>query len=346
MRRNKSINGLRNFNIIEEVQTLMATIWGQITGLLTDQTDLKGQLDTKVLTTDPRLSDSRTPTTHSHVPGDVTGTAVVTNDARLSDSRTPLTHSHAAGDITGTAVVTNDSRLSDARTPTAHNQAWSTIQTTPTTLSGYSISDAVSANGAITGATKTKVTYDAKGLVTSGADASCDDISDGTTYKRYSATEQSKLSGIASGAVADHVNIANKGTNTHSTIDTFISSKASASGLASLDASSKLVQGLPRTQDGLLYASLANDTLAQAYATNSCTKVSITASRTFTTTVPSAGCKATTIISSNGAWTVTFGTGFKPTATLVTASGKLYVVIWISDGTNLYESGRTIGMTP
>jgi hypothetical protein len=40
----------------------------------------------------------------------------------------------------------------------------------------------------------------------------------------------------------DHVDLANKGTNTHSTIDLFISSKASASGLASLNASSKVVE--------------------------------------------------------------------------------------------------------
>jgi hypothetical protein len=46
---------------------------------------------------------------------------VDTNDSRLSDARTPVTHSHAPGDITGTAIINNDSRLSDARTPTTHN---------------------------------------------------------------------------------------------------------------------------------------------------------------------------------------------------------------------------------
>lgn len=42
----------------------------------------------------------------------------------------------------------------------------------------------VQANGAITGATKTKITYDAKGLVTTGADATTADIAD-STNKRY-----------------------------------------------------------------------------------------------------------------------------------------------------------------
>lgn len=55
-----------------------------------DNQDLSGKVDTN----DSRLSDARTPVTHSHAPGDVTGTAVVTNDARLSDARTPLSHNH------------------------------------------------------------------------------------------------------------------------------------------------------------------------------------------------------------------------------------------------------------
>jgi hypothetical protein len=82
-------------------------------------------------------------------PSAITGTAVVTSDARLSDARTPTSHTHddryytetemntllagkqasgsyapasgiAPSAITGTAVITTDSRLSDARTPTTH----------------------------------------------------------------------------------------------------------------------------------------------------------------------------------------------------------------------------------
>jgi len=61
-----------------------------------------------------------------------TSALVVTTDARLSDARTPTSHasSHesggadaltlAANQITGTAVVDSDSRLTDSRTPTAH----------------------------------------------------------------------------------------------------------------------------------------------------------------------------------------------------------------------------------
>lgn len=77
---------------------------------------------------------------------------VLEGDARLSDARTPTTHTQAFSTITATpttllgygitdAVGTSDIRLSDPRTPTAHNQAWSTITGTPTTLSGYGITN-------------------------------------------------------------------------------------------------------------------------------------------------------------------------------------------------------------
>jgi hypothetical protein len=100
---------------------------------------------TAVAGNDARLTDARTPLSHTHVPGDVTGTAVVTADSRLSDARTPTAHktSHQNGgsdeiDVTGLsgvladpqppiigsgateAVAGNDSRLTNARTPTAH----------------------------------------------------------------------------------------------------------------------------------------------------------------------------------------------------------------------------------
>lgn len=72
-------------------------------------------------------------------------------------------------------------------------------------------SDFVASNGAITGATKTKITYDTKGLVTGGADATQDDIGDGTTNKQYSATDKTKLAGIE--AAADVTDAGNVGSS-------------------------------------------------------------------------------------------------------------------------------------
>jgi len=56
----------------------------------------------------------------------------------------------------------------------------------------------VTANVAITGATKTKITYDAKGLVTSGVDATTADIAD-STNKRYVTDAQLVVIGNTSG---------------------------------------------------------------------------------------------------------------------------------------------------
>jgi hypothetical protein len=95
-------------------------------------------------------------------------------------------------------------------------------------------------------------------------------------------------------------------------------------------------------------AVLSNDTTAQALATNINTKVTVTANRTLTTTVPAAGIRCSVMILTNGttSYTITFGTGFKPTGTLATgtSSARIFVVNFISDGTNLYEAGRTAAM--
>lgn len=57
----------------------------------------------------------------------------------------------------------------------------------------------VTANAGITGATKTKVTYDSKGLVTSGADATTADIA-ASTNKNYVTDAQQTVLGNTSGA--------------------------------------------------------------------------------------------------------------------------------------------------
>ena len=60
--------------------------------------------------------------------------------------------------------------------------------------------DYISPNTPITGGTKTKITYDSKGLITAGVDATQDDISDGTTNRSYTNTEKTKLAGIEANA--------------------------------------------------------------------------------------------------------------------------------------------------
>lgn len=77
----------------------------------------------------------------------------------------------------------------------------------------------VDENAAITGATKTKITYDSKGLVTSGADATTADIAD-STNKRYVTDAQLVVIGNTSGT--------NSGNETASTLGATINGASAA----------------------------------------------------------------------------------------------------------------------
>lgn len=66
------------------------------------------------------------------------------------------------------------------------------------------LSNLVVKNPTITGATKTKITYDSKGLVTSGSDATTADIAD-TTNKRYQ-TDNQKLYNDATSSIQTQLN--------------------------------------------------------------------------------------------------------------------------------------------
>jgi hypothetical protein len=118
-----------------------AAIGAATTGALTTH----GALTTSahggiVAGTDPRLTDARTPLSHTHVDADLpTGLA---RDAEVAAAYAPVAHTHpiADGDIPATItrdtelaahtgqttaahgglVASTDSRLTDARTPTAH----------------------------------------------------------------------------------------------------------------------------------------------------------------------------------------------------------------------------------
>jgi len=86
------------------------------------------------------------------------------------------------------SVANNDILQYETSTSLWKNKA---IPTATSSVNGYlsstdwtTFNAKVTANSAITGATKTKITYDTKGLVTSGADATTADIAD-STNKRY-----------------------------------------------------------------------------------------------------------------------------------------------------------------
>lgn len=117
----------------------------------------------------------------------------------------------------------------------------------------------VNSNVSITGATNTKITYDSKGLVTAGAAATQDDIGDGTTFKQYSATEKTKLAGVATGATANSsdatlLNRANHtGTQTASTISDFSTAADARIAAASINALADVVISSPANGEVLKY---------------------------------------------------------------------------------------------
>ena len=105
--------------------------------------------------------------------------------------------------------------------PTGPVSAWGTI---PGTLSNQTdlqtaLDGKVDENVAVTGATKTKITYDTKGLVTAGADATTADIAD-STNKRYVTDANLTLIGNTSGT--------NTGDETQSTIKTKLGAATSS----------------------------------------------------------------------------------------------------------------------
>lgn len=91
-----------------------------------------------------------------------------------------------------------DSADAHAGTAITNTPAGSVAATTVQAAIDELDTEKVAANAGITGATKTKVTYDAKGLVTAGVDATTADIADATD-KRYVTDAQRTVIGNTSG---------------------------------------------------------------------------------------------------------------------------------------------------
>lgn len=92
-------------------------------------------------------------------------------------------HTHAIGDVTGLQTAL------DGKAATVHTHAIGDVTGLQTALDGK-----VDENAAITPGTKTKITYDAKGLVTAGADATTADISDSLNKRYVTDADLTKLS--------------------------------------------------------------------------------------------------------------------------------------------------------
>ena len=76
----------------------------------------------------------------------------------------------------GYAIATNYYTKTNLQTSGQASVYWGNITNNPTTIAGYGITDAMTGNSLITGATHTKITYDTHGLVTGGVDLSASDV--------------------------------------------------------------------------------------------------------------------------------------------------------------------------
>lgn len=146
---------------------------------------------------------------------------------------TPSTHTHAYADLTGVPATF---------APSAHNQAWSTITATPTTIAGYGITDAATAaQGALASSASqpghTHAQSDVTGLVTAlagkAATAHTHVVADVTglqtaldgkqplatvltnTTAAFTASQEAKLAGIATGSTANATDAALRDRATH-----------------------------------------------------------------------------------------------------------------------------------
>ena len=107
-----------------------------------------------------------------------------------------------SGDVTGSVSFDGSANvtITTAVGNDSHTHAFANLTSKPTTLSGYGITDAVASNTAITAGTATKITYDAKGLVTAGTTLAATDIPNLDASKITSGTiADARLSGTYSG---------------------------------------------------------------------------------------------------------------------------------------------------
>jgi len=124
-------------------------------------------------------------------------------DKKISELTTITTVDNAADLF---PIVDTSASETKKITPTALKTALSLNNVDNTSDANKPISSAtqtaldlkVDKNALITGATKTKITYDSKGLVTAGADATTADIAD-STNKRYVTDAQATVIGNTSG---------------------------------------------------------------------------------------------------------------------------------------------------
>lgn len=140
-----------------------------------------------------------------------------------------------------------------------------------------------------------------------------------------------KTVNIGTGGVSGSTTNITIGTNSGGTSTTTINGNVSATGAVSGG-----------------YIAHTAGTTAMGFGTDNVVRVTPNATATYTTTVPPAGaiCVLSILTSGTTSYTITFGTGFKTTGTLATGtvSARYFNITFVSDGTDLIETARTVAI--
>jgi len=203
--------------IIELIAESGGTVnWGDIEGTIADQLDLASALNNKVdVVSGKGLSENDFTNTlkikldgiqagaEANVNADwnaTSGDAVILNKPTIPNpanfvAKADYTPAHSilvqqSGTGSPTSVQIGNNEILGRKSGGGSNIEGLSVSEVKSLLN-YTASDvgAVATNSVITGATKTKITYDAKGLVTVGADATTADIAD-SSNKRYQTDNQ------------------------------------------------------------------------------------------------------------------------------------------------------------
>lgn len=93
---------------------------------------------------------------------------------------------------------------------------------------------------------------------------------------------------------------------------------------------------------------LLDGATALTLGTNTLVQITPSANVTLTTSVPVAGSSrfVKVLTTNTTSRTITFGAGFKVAGTLATgtAASRVFIIAFVSDGTNLYEVSRTVAL--
>lgn len=155
------------------------------------------------------IVDTSATTTKKVTPTQLKTSLALNNVDNTSDANKPISSAtqtaldaKQATLVSGTNIktVNNTSLLGSGNISISSAVAWGGVTGTLSNQTDLqtALDGKVDENTAITGATKTKITYDSKGLVTAGADATTADIAD-STNKRYVTDSQLTVIGNTSG---------------------------------------------------------------------------------------------------------------------------------------------------